>query len=303
MKIVIAGGTGFVGQKLTEYLMHKGHDLIILSRQPKAAKDKVKYVQWLQNHTQPEKEITEADVFINLAGVSINEGRWTKTHQQKIYDSRMRATDELLRIIHALPTQPHTLINASAIGIYPASESARYTEEVTTTAEDFLGQTVRDWEQKAMSAENFGVRVACMRFGVILGENGGALAPIVTPYKLFAGGTVGSGKQWMSWVHLEDVIRAIEFAIETPSLKGPINVVAPFPMQMKYFGQAIGKILNRPHWLPVPSFMMQLLLGKKSDLVLKGQFVIPEKLQKNGFTFSYPTLEDALKSLINHDSQ
>lgn len=298
MKIVIAGGTGFVGQKLTKHLMNKGHELIILSRHQKQDSGKIKYVQWLQNHSQPEKEIVDADVFINLAGVSINEGRWTQTHQQQIYDSRMQATDELLRIIQQLPTKERTLINASAIGIYPASESARYTESATKTADDFLGQTVRDWEQKAMTAENFGVRVACMRFGVILGKNGGALAPIVTPYKLFVGGTVGSGKQWMSWVHLEDVIRAIEFTIETPSLKGPINVVAPFPMQMKYFGQTVGKVLNRPHWLPVPAFMMQLLLGKKSDLVLKGQFVIPEKLQSNSFTFTYSTLDEALKNLL-----
>lgn len=298
MKIVIAGGSGFIGQKLSTYLIDKGHELVILSRHKKNPENQVNYVQWLQNDARPEDEILHADVFINLAGISINEGRWTETHQQQIYESRMKATDELLRIIHQLPKKPIILINASAIGIYPASESIRYTESSSSIANDFLGQTVHDWEQKAMSAKNIGVRVACMRFGVILGKGGGALPPIVMPYKLFVGGTVGSGQQWMSWVHLEDVIRAIEFTMTTPTLSGPINVVAPFPMQMKYFGQMIGKVINRPHWLPVPSFMMQLLLGKKSNLVLKGQFVIPEKLQKCGFTFSYSTLEEALENLL-----
>lgn len=299
MNIVIAGGSGFVGQKLSEHLINKGHEIIILSRRKEKGKNQLKYVQWLQENARPEKDIGDADVFINLAGVSINDGRWTKKHQQQIYDSRMHATDELLRIIHQLPQKPQTLINASAIGIYPASESTRYTETSTDIANDFLGQTVRDWEHKAMTAKDMGIRVACTRFGVILGEHGGALSPMVTPYKLFAGGTVGSGRQWLSWVHIDDVIRAIEFAIDTPSLDGPINITAPFPKQMKYFGQTIGKILNRPHWLPVPAFMMQLLLGRKSDLVLKGQFVVPEKLQKNGFLFSYPTLEEALENLIN----
>lgn len=298
MKIVIAGGSGFVGKKLSEHLIDKGHDVFILSRHKEASKDQLNYIQWLREDAKPEDEIGYADVFINLAGVSINHGRWTQKHQKQIYDSRMDATDELLRMINAMTKKPKILVNASAIGIYPASESARYTETSTELANDFLGTTVRDWELKAMRAEHMGIRVVCTRFGVILGKDGGALSPIVTPYKLFAGGTVGSGKQWLSWVHIEDVVRAIEFAIETKRLSGPVNIVSPFPKQMKYFGQAIGSTLHRPHWLPAPAFMMRLLLGKKSDLVLKGQFVVPEKLQENGFSFSYPTLEEALKNLL-----
>lgn len=298
MNIVIARGSGFIGQKLSEYLINKGHHISILARHKTDNTNRTKQIQWLADGAQPEIDVGHIDVFINLAGVSINNGRWTKHHQQQIYESRMQATDELLRIIRQLPNLPKTLINASAIGIYPASDVERYTESSDKMADDFLAHTVLDWENKAMSIEEDGVSVACMRFGVILGDNGGAFPPMVTPYKLFSGGTFGTGKQWVSWVHIDDVIRAIEFTIETPRLAGPINVVAPFPKQMKYFGQTIGKTLNRPHWLPVSSFAMQLLLGQKSDLVLKGQFVIPEKLQKNGFIFSYSTLDQALDNLL-----
>jgi len=301
MKIVIAGGSGFVGQKLTETLLNEGHEIIILSRKASKIEDKVKYVEWLQEDTSPENEIVSADAFINLAGVSINEGRWTAEHRKKIYASRMEATDELLRIISALQTKPAVLVNASAIGIYPASEDNVYTEESLDYADDFLGQTVTDWEKKAASAESEGIRVVCMRFGVILGKDAGALPLMVLPYKLFAGGTVGSGNQWVSWVHIDDVAYAISFTLSNHQVNGPVNVTSPFPKRMKYFGKTIGSVLHRPHWIPVPSFAMKIVLGKKSALVLEGQHVLPEKLLSNGFKFHFPTLESALNDLYNKD--
>ncbi|AOV06834.1 TIGR01777 family oxidoreductase [Sporosarcina ureilytica] len=300
MKIVIAGGSGFIGQKLTNFLVQLGHEVMILTRNKSEQDAKISFVQWLQPGNNPEKEIGYADVFINLAGVSINHGRWTSVHHNEIYASRITATQELLRIIQHLPKKPHTLINASAIGIYPTSETAIYTENSKAIASDFLGKTVHDWEQLALTAENNGVRVACMRFGVVLGKEGGALPPIVLPYKLYAGGTVGSGKQWLSWVHIDDLIRSVEFAMINEDLHGPINVTAPFPKRMAYFGKTVGVALNRPHWLPVPAFALQLLLGKKSKLVLEGQYVSPNKLQDNGFKFLYPTLESALNNLLNN---
>lgn len=298
MRIVIAGGSGFVGQKLTEYLTKQGHDVIILSRHEKESNDSITYVQWLQDGAKPEEKIKQADIFVNLAGVSINTGRWSTQHQQQIYESRMNATDELLRIVHQLPTKPSTFINASAIGIYPTSETVKYTESSREVADDFLGKTVFDWESKAMTAEDDGLRVACMRFGVILGRNGGALPAIVRPYQLFVGGTVGSGNQWLSWVHIDDVIRSIAFAIDTKELSGPINVTSPFPKRMKFFGQTIASTLQRPHWLPVPAFAMRIALGKKSKLVLEGQYVTPEQLLAHDFSFLYPTLDEALQNLL-----
>ncbi|MBE1555866.1 TIGR01777 family oxidoreductase [Sporosarcina limicola] len=299
MKFVIAGGSGFVGQRLTEILLDEGHEVVILSRKDKKSEGNIHYVKWLQEGASPEQEIISADAFINLAGVSINEGRWTAEHQKHIYDSRMDATDELLRIISALQKKPSVLVNASAIGIYPASETAIYTEKSLEVAEGFLARTVVDWEHKAATVETEGIRTVFMRFGVVLGNEGGALPLMVLPYKLFAGGTVGSGRQWLSWIHVTDVARAIAFAVENNRLSSPINVTAPFPMRMKYFGQAIGSVLHRPHWFPAPAFIMKIALGQKSALVLEGQHVLPEVLLDNGFEFEFPTIEAALENLLN----
>jgi len=302
MRIVIAGGSGLIGKKLVELFEIAGHEIIILSRQSKTGKDNVSYVKWLADDTFPENIIEQADAFINLAGVSINNGRWNAQHQESIYESRMTATDELLRIIEVMPKKPAVLINASAVGIYPASKNKIYTEQSTEVATDFLAKTVYDWEQKAISSEQYGVRAVCMRFGVVLSKDGGALPPMVLPYKLFAGGTVGSGEQWLSWVHIDDVARAIVFAIDNDSLRGPVNVTSPFPKRMKFVGQSIGSVLHRPHWFPVPAFVMKLVLGKKSALVLKGQHVLPQKLLESGFTFNFPSIDVALEDILKNDA-
>jgi uncharacterized protein (TIGR01777 family) len=298
MRVVIAGGSGFIGQKLTEMLRDNGDEIVILSRKDRQADGKVSYVKWLGEGAKPEQEIGFVDAFINLAGVSINAGRWSKKHQQQIYESRMSATNELLRIIAAMEEKPTVLVNASAIGIYPASEEVVYTEKSLEQADDFLAQTVADWEKKAFAAASFGVRTVMMRFGVVLGSKGGALPLMVLPYRLWAGGTVGSGKQWVSWVHVMDVARSICFALKLDTLQGPVNVTAPNSVNMKDFGKTIGSVLHRPHWLPVPAFMLELALGQKSKLVLEGQHVVPEQLLENGFEFSYPKLETALKDLL-----
>jgi uncharacterized protein len=298
MKLVIAGGSGFIGRKLTDLLIEKGHQVIILTRTDRPSKHQIKYVKWLQEGAAPEKEIGKADAFINLAGVSINEGRWTQKHQKQIYESRMTATDEILRIIRSLPEKPTVLVNASAIGIYPPSLHAVYTESSTEISDDFLGRTVHDWETKAEQASIHGVRVVYMRFGVVLGTEGGALPLMVLPYKLFVGGRLGSGEQWVSWVHVTDVARALLFAVENNHLNGPVNVTAPIPTRMEEFGKMIAAILQRPSWLPVPVALMKLALGKKSSLVLEGQQVLPEVLVKEGFKFSFSSLESALTELL-----
>lgn len=298
MKIVIAGGSGFIGQKLTDLLLAEGHTVVVLTRREKKSSEKVAYIRWLDEGTTPEKEIGNADAIINLAGVSINNGRWSKRHQKQIYESRMSATDELLRIISVLPEKPSVLVNASAIGIYPASINTVYTENSSDTSNDFLGKTVGDWENKAKQVEKHAIRVVFMRFGVVLGKEGGALPLMALPYKLFAGGKVGSGDQWVSWVHIMDVVRAIVFAIENDQLRGPVNVTSPSPVQMNNFGKTIGSVLHRPHWIPVPSFAMKMVLGQKSALVLEGQHVVPQVLQEEGFEFKFPTLRSALEELL-----
>lgn len=299
VKIVIAGGSGFIGQKLTSYLVKQNHEVIILTRKIKSNSSKnVTFVEWLKEGDAPENKLEESDVFINLAGVSLNDGRWSKKHQELIYQSRMKATDEIVRIIGSLKNKPSKLVNASAVGIYPQSQTHKYTESSLEVADDFLGKTVKDWESKAKQAEQYGVSTAFMRFGVVLGNGASALSLMTLPYKLFAGGTVGSGKQWVSWVHELDVIRAIEFVINNPQIRGPLNITAPNPIRMKEFGQTIGAVIKRPHWLPVPAFALKIALGEKSKLVLEGQHVQPKVLLEEGFTFQFPILKAALNDLL-----
>ncbi|CEA03323.1 Epimerase family protein [Metalysinibacillus saudimassiliensis] len=297
MKVVISGGTGFVGKALTALLKDKGHDVIILTRGESKVQDGVQYVQWLTPTSSPATEIKQADAFVNLAGVSLNSGRWTDKRKFEIYDSRMQATITIAEIIEALDTKPEVLVNASAVGIYPTSTSAIYTESSSVIADDFLGQTVHDWERMAHRVERFGVRVATGRFGVILGRDEGALPMMALPYKMHVGGVVGSGEQWLSWVHVEDVARALYFAITTTDLKGPFNITAPQPLRMKEFSYVLSVILQESNWLPVPELPLKLALGEQSKLVLEGQHVLASKLEKHAFTFNYPTAYEALENI------
>ncbi len=298
MNILITGGTGFIGSKLIELLKTDGHSITVLSRRESKEENGVHFVQWMHNDKKPEQVLTPPDAVVNLAGVSINDGNWSEEHQKKIYNSRMEATDELLRILSTLRQKPDVFVNASAVGIYPTSETHVYTDSSPEIAHDFLGKTVHDWEQKASKMREYGTRVVYTRFGTVFGKGGGALPLIALPYKLFAGGPIGSGQQWISWVHVEDVARAIYFAITTPSIEGPVNVTAPAPVRMSDLGKAIGSVMHRPHWLPVPSIAMKLALGKKSKLVLEGQHVLPEKLNKSKFNFKHPAIRPALATIL-----
>ncbi len=298
MKVAITGGTGMVGSRLCEMLKKRGDEIIVLTRGESGMKNGIPHIKWL-NGEKPESSLEGIEAFINLAGVSLNEGRWTTERKEAIYKSRMDSTDEVLRIIQHLKIKPDVLVNASAIGIYPASTTAVYTEQSKEQSTDFLGTTVTDWETKALEADDFGVRVCMTRFGVVLGRGSGALPLIALPYQLFVGGTVGSGEQWLSWVHVDDVCGAIIHAMETPELEGPVNVTSPNAKRMKQFGKTVGRTLNRPHWLPVPRTALKLALGEKSQLVLEGQYVVPEKLLASGYRFQFASLEDAIIDLYN----
>lgn len=216
----------------------------------------------------------------------------------KIKNSRLLVTESILKIISQLNKKPTALINASAVGIYGTSNLKTFTEDSKETGNDFLAETVHAWENTAMKADSdFGIRTVLCRFGIILDKYDGALPRMALPYQLFAGGTVGSGDQWVSWVHLKDVIRGIQFCIENERLSGPVNFTAPYPVTMKEFGKTLGSVLHRPHWLPVPEIALKLILGEMSILVLEGQKVLPAKLEENGFTFLFPDLKSALKDI------
>ncbi len=298
MKIVITGGTGLVGQALTSELIRNGHNVVILTRKSRTADNQgIQYVRWLNPGDKPEEMLDGTNAIVNLAGATIN-GRWTEDYKQKILDSRLDAAAEITRIISSLKTKPEALINASAVGFYGTSEDEVFTE-TSPAGKYFLASTTVQWEAAAMKAGDLGLRVVLSRFGVILDKNGGALPRMAQPYKLFAGGRVGSGSQWLSWIHIEDVVQGIIFAIKHPHLAGPVNFTAPSPVRMEQFGKTLSNVMERPHWFPVPSFMLKLLLGEMSMLVLQGQRAIPEKLLTSGYAFRYPELNQALKNIFD----
>ncbi len=298
MKIVIAGGTGLVGRRLQTLLKKKQAEIIILtSSGENKIKDGVRYVKWMDGSTPDGLE--DATAFINLAGVSLNEGRWTPKQKSAILTSRINSTNEIVRIMGSLINKPSVFVNASAVGIYKPSNTEVYTEKDEVKVTDFLSDVVSKWEQAASQASAFDIRTCYMRFGVILEKEAGAFPLMLLPYRLFVGGTIGSGKQWVSWIHAEDAARAILCVIEQQQqlLFGPVNAVAPNPVRMNDFGKVIAQIFNRPHYFPVPSQLLKIALGEKSMLILEGQYVIPEKLNEVGFTFKFPTLQEALDDL------
>lgn len=299
MHVVITGGTGFVGSALVDDLVGNGHEVSILTRHPegKPETDNVTYVQWLTNGSTPENHLRDVDAIVNLAGEPIQSGRWTSKRKQRILNSRIKATQQVIDLIKELEPKPEVLVNASAVGYYGMSETETFTEDADLHANDFLAGVVRRWEEEAIQAETFGVRTVLTRFGVILGKEG-ALPRMVLPYKMGIGGTVGSGKQWLSWVHIDDVVGMIRFAMDNTEVTGPLNMTAPEPKQMKAFGQTIGESMHRPHWMPVPGFVMKAALGEMSNLLLQGQYVLPQKALNLGYTFHYPQLKPALDALL-----
>jgi uncharacterized protein len=297
MNIVIAGGTGFVGKALTSLFLNQQHDIWIVTRTPRSSSDHVHYVDW--EHALP--HVQQADVVINLAGVSLNSGRWTEERKKTMVQSRVSTTQKLVKMMEG--SSKKVFINASAVGFYGTSATETFTEASASHSDDFLASTVKAWEAEALKAKDHGIRTALTRFGVILGQNEGALPKMMLPYKLLAGGTIGSGEQWISWVHIEDVVRIIAFIMEHENLEGPINVTAPHPVTMKEFGQTLAKIMNRPHWLPVPDFALKIFFWEMSMLILKGQHVLPQKLGDHHYSFTYDKLEGALRHLSHANRQ
>ena len=297
MNIAMTGGTGFLGQHLTGVLTRQGHHVYILSRNARETEQKnMTYVQWLTEGASPEQELPHIDVWINLAGKSIF-GRWTNKTKQHILSSRINATCEVQRLIQKQKEKPKTLIQASAVGIYGTSLEKTFTEDSATSDEDFLSHTARLWEKEGQHIEAMGIRTVYARFGVMLGERG-ALPLMILPYKFLAGGTIGTGRQWLSWIHVEDAAQMIRYAVENAGISGPMNVTAPNPVDMKQFGKTIARVKHRPHWLPVPEFFLSKALGEMSLLIVKGQRALPKKAITSGFRFTYSDLEFALSQLI-----
>jgi uncharacterized protein (TIGR01777 family) len=314
MRILVTGATGFIGRRLCEVLHRRGHSVVALVRNPAKAQrmlyGRARVVGW--NPREPKgmwtEEVAQVDGIVNLAGEPVI-GRWTEAHKKEIHDSRVLATRALVDAIDAAPTQPigrqggrpRVLVQASATGYY--GETSEETDETSPPGKDFLAKVCVDWEKEAMRAEPLGTKVVVCRFGVVLGKGGGALPQMTRPFKMFVGGPIGDGKQWVPWVALDDVIGMLEMALFDANVTGPINVVAPEPSQNREVAKMIGKLLGRPAILPTPAGALRALFGEGADVILKGQRVVPRRAIELEYPFLHPSLRGALKAGLGLDEQ
>lgn len=300
MKIAITGGTGLIGRPLVRALAEAGHQVVVLTRRPRPRQGGISFVEWLTPDSHPEVELQDVDAFIHLAGASINDGRWTHKQKQAILQSRIDGTKEVVRIIKNMKQKPNVVISGSAIGIYGEDRSITYSESTPLPDRtNFLGNVCVLWEKEIAPVADMNIRLATMRTGVVLSNDGGAFPLMKLPYTLGAGGRLGSGKQWVPWIHIDDLVRLFVYIIETDSMRGPVNGTAPTPVTMDEFGKTLGQVMHRPHWAPAPAPILKLALGEKSVIVLEGAKVVPTKALNNGFRFRYETLEPALKQLLH----
>jgi uncharacterized protein len=290
MRVVITGGTGFIGRALVAKLHERGDEPIVVSRRPEEPA-----VAW----DAIERETARADAVVHLAGEPIAGGRWTAKRLAEIRASRVQSTERLVRAIERASRKPQVLVSGSAIGIYGMRSDDTELDESSPAADDVLARIVVAWERAADVARSAGVRVVHPRTGVVLGRGGGALAKMAAPFRWFVGGPLGSGRQWVSWVHLHDVVRALLFALDRESLVGPINIVAPNPVTMETLTRCIGRALHRPAAIYTPGFALELLLGKGlAQMLLSGQRVLPRKLREAGFVFDFPEVDRACVDLL-----
>ncbi len=301
MRIIITGGTGLIGRPLSAALITDGHEVIVLTRDPNQIKDKpegVRLEAWDGKSSAGWGELVDgAGAVINLAGEGIADGRWSAERKKRIRESRVAAGLAVQEAIKRATNKPAVLIQASAVGYYGPTHDEVLTEKSPPGA-DFLSKVCFDWEASTVPVVQMGVRRPVLRTGVVLSTAGGAFPKMVLPFKLFAGGPIGSGKQWLPWIHMADEVSAIQFLLTHESATGPFNLAAPNPVTNKTFGQAIGKVLGRPAIAPAPAFAMKALFGEMSTVLLDGQRAVPKRLEELGFTFAFPTVQAALQDLL-----
>ena len=299
MNVFMTGGTGFVGTYLAKRLLAEGHDVTILTQARTGAELQMTGLSYLTGGPTVrgdwQQSVREHDVIINLAGASIF-SRWTPEQKKLLRSSRIDTTRHL---VEALPEDAKhiSFFSTSAVGYYGFHGDEELIE-TSPAGDDFLARLAHDWEEEALHAQDKGARVIITRFGIVLGQNGGALGQMIPLFKFFLGGPLGSGRQWFSWVHMQDLAESFIFLLQHQELSGPFNVCSPQPVRNKDLGKAIGQVLHRPSFLPAPGVMIQLMLGEFGSVLLKGQRVIPRRLLDARFTFQYPGIIDALKNLV-----
>jgi uncharacterized protein (TIGR01777 family) len=303
MKIIITGGLGFIGTKLSIRLLESGHQVTIVDHSPKPRPYTPQEARYVSADTMVpgawQEEVENYDAVINLAGASIFR-RWNNDTKQLIYDSRILTTRN---VVEAMPKEKGALLcSTSAVGYYGFRGDNQLTEE-DSPGNDFLARVCVDWEREARKAAEKGVRVAITRFGIVLGRTGGVLGKMIPAFKKFVGGPLGSGKQWFSWIHIEDLLKAFLFVFENQDIHGPVNFCSPNPVRNRDLARALGKALSRPSFLTTPAIILRLVLGEFGSVLLEGQRVIPAKLVKYGFVFQYPEIMGALQEVVGQTNK
>ncbi len=308
MRIVIAGGSGFLGRPLARQLSAEGHEVVVLTRAADSTRrdaigsgGRIRSVQWSPdgNAGSWAAELEGAGAVVNLAGASIAGRRWSDAHKRLVLESRLQATSSLVAAIQRATTPPPVFVSGSGVGYYGPHGDEIVTEQ-TEAGQDFLAGVCVKWEAEAQRASNDRTRVVRVRTGLVLEKDGGALPPMLPPFKFGVGGPIGSGRQYWPWIHRDDWMALVRVAIQSSNLVGPVNATAPEPVTNAAFAHALGAALHRPAFLPTPAFAMRLLLGEMADgLILSGQRAIPERAQRAGFTFKYAHLDEALRAIFN----
>lgn len=308
MKIVIAGGSGFLGSPLAEMYAEDGHDVRMLTRSLESGETRhdpgtgvpgITRVGWkADGKSGPWAAALEgADGVVNLAGESLASRRWSEESKKRFRDSRILSTRSLAEAIRAAATPPAVLISGSAVGFYGPWDERPLTEN-DPPGTDFLARLCADWEQEARQAERPGTRLALLRTGIVLERSGGALPEMMRPFRFFVGGPLGSGRQYVSWIHRLDWIEIVRWIVQTPAVSGPVNATAPHPVTNRHLSRALGHAMHRPSLLPAPGFAVKIVVGEFADSVLTGQRVLPARAQKDGYHFRYPEIEQAFRGIF-----
>jgi uncharacterized protein len=299
MRILITSGTGMIGRALVQELRAGGHELWVLSRSPgQVSMPGVTMVRWDSRSPAGWGHLVEeVDAIVNLTGENIGAGRWSARRKREIMSSRVLAGYAVREAVRQATQRPKMILQASAIGYY-GSTGERTVTEGDPNADDYLARVCKTWEESTMTGIEPGIRHIVTRTGLVLSKKGGFMDPVRLQYRLFGGGPLGSGRQWWSWIHLRDEVRAMRFLIENEGASGAYNLTGPNPVRMSEFGRAVGSVLHRPHWFPIPAFALKLVLGEMSQLVLDSQKVLPERLLAEGFQFQYPDIKPALVNVL-----
>jgi len=302
-KVIITGASGFIGKALCRHLIEVGYDVVGLSRNPDRGSNllvgQVNVVKWdARSATEWRDYADGAYAIVNLAGENIGSGRWTKQRKERILKSRLDAGKAVVEAVEKVKTKPQVVIQSSGIGYYGDSGD-EIVDETSRPGSGFLVEVAKQWERTTEQVKSFGVRHIVIRTGVVLGKDEGFLPRVMMPFRFFVGGHIGSGKQWISWIHIDDEVRAIRFLMERESLEGAFNLSAPNPITSRDFSKALGKAMKRPAWLPVPGFVLRLFMGEMADeLILSGQKAMPKRLQESKYEFRYSEAEAALREIL-----